>query len=65
MRGKLRMIYQSVPPLPRRLPPLRDAFEVLVIGHLREEKDPLRTAHGRARIAGDIAHSRRASRRGA
>jgi putative glycosyltransferase (TIGR04348 family) len=44
MHGKLRVIYQSVPPLLRRLPPLRDAFEVLVIGHLREEKDPLRTA---------------------
>ncbi len=44
MRSKLRVIYQSVPPLPGRLPPLRDAFEVLVVGHLREEKDPLRTA---------------------
>jgi putative glycosyltransferase (TIGR04348 family) len=44
MRDKLRIIYQSVPPLPRRLPPLRNVFEVLVIGHLREEKDPLRTA---------------------
>jgi putative glycosyltransferase (TIGR04348 family) len=44
MHGKLRVIYQSAPPLPRRLPPLRDAFEVLVVGHLREEKDPLRTA---------------------
>lgn len=44
MRGKLRIIYQSVPALPRRLPPLRDVFEVLVIGHLREEKDPLRAA---------------------
>jgi hypothetical protein len=44
MHGKLRVIYQSVPLLPRRLPPLRDAFEVLVVGHLREEKDPLRTA---------------------
>jgi putative glycosyltransferase (TIGR04348 family) len=44
MRGKLRIIYQSVAPLPHRLPPLRGAFEVLVIGHLREEKDPLRTA---------------------
>jgi len=44
MRGKLRIIYQSVPALPRRLPPLRAAFEVLVVGHLREEKDPLRTA---------------------
>jgi putative glycosyltransferase (TIGR04348 family) len=44
MHDKLRVIYQSVPPLPHRLPPLRDAFEVLVVGHLREEKDPLRTA---------------------
>jgi putative glycosyltransferase (TIGR04348 family) len=44
MRGKLRVIYQSVQPLPRRLPRLRDTFEVLVVGHLREEKDPLRTA---------------------
>src|SRR5689334_11550467 len=44
MHSKLRVIYQSVPPLLRRLPPLRDAFEVLVVGHLREEKDPLRTA---------------------
>jgi putative glycosyltransferase (TIGR04348 family) len=44
MHGKLRVIYQSVPPLPRRLPPRRDTFEVLVVGHLREEKDPLRTA---------------------
>jgi putative glycosyltransferase (TIGR04348 family) len=44
MRSKLRIIYQSAPPLPRRLLPLRDAFEVLVIGHLREEKDPLRAA---------------------
>lgn len=44
MRGKLCIIYQSAAPLPHRLPPLRGAFEVLVIGHLREEKDPLRTA---------------------
>jgi putative glycosyltransferase (TIGR04348 family) len=44
MHAKLRIIYQSVQPLPRRLPPRRNALEVLVIGHLREEKDPLRTA---------------------
>jgi putative glycosyltransferase (TIGR04348 family) len=50
MRGKLRIIYQSAPPLPRRLPPLRDAFEVLVIAHLREEKDPLRAAEAARRL---------------
>ena len=38
--GKLSIIHQSALPL-RRRPPLRRAFEVLVIGHLREEKDPL------------------------
>src|SRR5262245_16311971 len=41
---KLTIIYQSAQPLPRRLPPLRGAFEVLVIANLREEKDPLRAA---------------------
>lgn len=45
MHSKLRVIYQSAPALPRRLSPRRDVFEVLVIGHLREEKDPLRAAY--------------------
>ena len=57
MRGKLRIIYQSVPPFPRRLPPLRDAFEVLVIGHLREEKDPLRAAQA-ARVLPETSRIR-------
>ncbi|HLJ64611.1 MAG TPA: hypothetical protein VKT70_10930, partial [Stellaceae bacterium] len=39
--SKLHVIYQSAPSLARR-PPLSRIFEVLVIGHLREEKDPLR-----------------------
>jgi putative glycosyltransferase (TIGR04348 family) len=42
-RGKLVVIHQSATALPRR-PPLLRRFEVLVIGHLREEKDPLRAA---------------------
>jgi putative glycosyltransferase (TIGR04348 family) len=41
---KLNIIYQSALPLPRRLPPLRRRFEILVIANLREEKDPLRAA---------------------
>lgn len=41
---KLDIIYQSAVPLRRRLSPLRDGFEVLVVAHLREEKDPLRAA---------------------
>lgn len=40
---KLTVIHQSATALARR-PPLRRFFEVLVIGHLREEKDPLRAA---------------------
>jgi len=44
LRGKARVIYQSVeaPSLPRV--PRTDAFEVCVLGHLRPVKDPLRTA---------------------
>jgi glycosyltransferase involved in cell wall biosynthesis len=34
---------QSAPPV-RALKPSRRAFEVAVVGHLRDEKDPLRTA---------------------
>ncbi len=41
--AKLSIIHQSAAPL-RRTTPLRGVFEVCVIGHLREEKDPLRTA---------------------
>jgi putative glycosyltransferase (TIGR04348 family) len=40
---KLTIIHQSATAVTRR-PPLRRVFEVLVIGHLREEKDPLRAA---------------------
>jgi putative glycosyltransferase (TIGR04348 family) len=57
LAAKTRVIYQSAPDIPRQ-PLSKDAFEVLVIGHLREEKDPYRTAlaaallpeHSRIRI---------------
>lgn len=42
-RSKLHIIHQSAKPL-RRLPPRRRVFDVCVIGHLRTEKDPFRTA---------------------
>jgi putative glycosyltransferase (TIGR04348 family) len=42
-RAKVRVIYQSAPPIEPQ-PPLRSCFEVLVSGHLREVKDPFRTA---------------------
>jgi putative glycosyltransferase (TIGR04348 family) len=41
--AKARVIFQSAPPIPRQ--PLKDAvFRVLVVGHLRAEKDPFRAA---------------------
>jgi len=44
LRGRVRVILQSVEPL-RRPPPRRDGvFDVVVIGHLRPVKDPFRTA---------------------
>lgn len=44
VRGKARVIYQSVPS-PRVKPaPRADRFEVCVMGHLRPVKDPFRTA---------------------
>lgn len=42
-RAKLAVIYQSARPPAHAARPL-DVFEVLVVGHLRAEKDPLRAA---------------------
>jgi putative glycosyltransferase (TIGR04348 family) len=41
---KLQVIYQSALPLSRPREPSQRFFDVCVIGHLREEKDPLRAA---------------------
>lgn len=43
-REKARVIFQSVEPLRRRSEPLKTAFEVCVVGHLRPVKDPFRAA---------------------
>jgi putative glycosyltransferase (TIGR04348 family) len=43
LRGKVRVVPQSAPPA-RRLRPDPRWFDVAVVGHLRPEKDPLRTA---------------------
>jgi len=42
---KLHVIYQSARPLKTRRRPSVRHFDVCVIGHLREEKDPLRAAY--------------------
>jgi putative glycosyltransferase (TIGR04348 family) len=44
LREKVRVIYQSAQKTPAWKAPSRDRFDVCVLGHLREEKDPLRTA---------------------
>ena len=49
-RSKLRVIHQSAPPLRAPRQPSRRTFDVCVVGHLREEKDPFRAARA-ARLA--------------
>ncbi|MCZ6637243.1 MAG: glycosyltransferase, partial [Alphaproteobacteria bacterium] len=51
LRKKLHVVHQSALPLagPRR--PARRNFDICVIGHLREEKDPFRTALAARRMA--------------
>jgi putative glycosyltransferase (TIGR04348 family) len=44
VHGKVRVLYQSARPTPRRPPVRRRTFDVCVLGHLRYEKDPFRTA---------------------
>lgn len=43
LRRKTRVIYQSAPVI-QRPPPLKSCFEIVVSGHLRDEKDPFRAA---------------------
>ena len=49
-RSKLRVIHQSALPLSAPRHPSRRTFDVCVVGHLREEKDPFRAARA-ARLA--------------
>ena len=44
LRPKARVIYQSVPSPRRTWPKAKSTFDVCVLGHLREVKDPFRTA---------------------
>ena len=44
MRSKLTVIRQSAEPLPKPREPSKRHFDICVIGHLRREKDPFRTA---------------------
>ena len=44
LHGKTKVIYQSAESIKARRAAAQDGFRVCVIGHLRAEKDPLRTA---------------------
>ncbi len=50
MRDKARVIYQSVVAPRSCPPPLKGVFEVCVIGHLRDVKDPFRAALAARRL---------------
>jgi putative glycosyltransferase (TIGR04348 family) len=55
LRRKTRVVFQSahvVPPV-KRPPPLKSCFEVVVSGHLRDEKDPFRAAAALAYLPAD------------
>lgn len=49
-RPKLRVVHQSARGRASREEPAPDAFEVLVVGHLRPEKDPFRAALASRRL---------------
>ncbi len=53
IRERCRVIYQSIEP-GKALPKHLNCFMVTVIGHLREEKDPLRTAYALRHIPKSI-----------
>ena len=52
LAAKTRVVYQSADAVATQ-PPLKNCFEVCVIGHLREEKDPLRAAMALAHVPAD------------
>lgn len=54
-RSKLRIVHQSARGRAKREAPVADAFEVLVVGHLRTEKDPFRAALAARRLPASSA----------
>ena len=52
-RKKARTVYQSANPLIHHAPP-KSRFRVAVVGHLREEKDPFRTALALSHLKRDL-----------
>ncbi|MCI0459221.1 MAG: TIGR04348 family glycosyltransferase [Gemmataceae bacterium] len=54
LRGKVRVLYQSARPTRSQPATNSRVFEVCVLGHLRSEKDPFRTAWALRRIPRDV-----------
>jgi len=52
-QAKIRVIHQSVPKVQSSAQPVKNFFEVMVIGHLRPVKDPFRTALAARRLPAD------------
>ena len=52
LRARTRVVHQSAVPIARK-PPLTRLFEVCVVGHLRDEKDPFRAALASERLPAD------------
>ncbi len=50
---QLHTVFQSAEPLPCHRPPVKSWFDVCVVGHLREEKDSLRTAWAALELPSD------------
>jgi putative glycosyltransferase (TIGR04348 family) len=53
IRKKTHVVYQSASPSVRHAPP-KGGFRVAVVGHLREEKDPFRTALAISHLTRDL-----------
>lgn len=53
LRAKVQVIYQSALPLPNRARAPSRFFDVCVIGHLRDEKDPFRAAYAARSLPAD------------
>ncbi|MEE8228072.1 MAG: hypothetical protein V3R30_14700, partial [Kiloniellales bacterium] len=50
LRKKLHVVRQSALPLPGPRRPAKRTFDICIIGHLRDEKDPFRTALAARRL---------------
>ena len=53
LRSKVSVLYHAAIPVKRRPKPLTSCFEIVVSGHLRDEKDPMRAAMAVRKLPGN------------